>query len=258
MEGWLIYNKTDAGQNTSYINWFVKEAHVQNISLQLILRENLTVGVIDDQLTVLLNGKPVALPDFAVIRTIEPLLNRQLESLGIAVYNPSGTAIICNDKALTHFHVSKLAIPQADTVFISDKTGLPESPPLPFPFVVKATHGRGGKHVVMVTNVREWQHIMHDLPREDMITQSAAAIQRVKDVRVFVIGTNVIGAVLRENNHDFRDNYKLGGSASLYELDAHEISLVRQISDYFRFGMVGIDFLIDLDGHFIFNEIEDV
>lgn len=258
MKGWLIYNKTDANQNASYINWFLEEARLQNVALHLILRENLTVGVMDDQRTILLDGSPVTLPDFAVIRTIEPLLNRQLESFGIVVYNPSETATICNNKALTHFYVSKLAIPMADTVFVSEKTGLPASPPLAFPFVIKGVHGRSGKQVDLVTNVLDWQHMQRDQKEGDLIFQSAGKIQLGKDVRVFVIGTEIIGAVLRENKHDFRANYKLGGSALWYPLAPHEIALVRQICDVFRFGMAGIDFLLDHDGQFILNEVEDV
>ncbi|QKY69587.1 RimK family alpha-L-glutamate ligase [Lentibacillus sp. CBA3610] len=258
MKGWLIYNKTDAKQNESYIDWFREEAHLQNLSLQLILREDLTVGIMDNKPAVMLQDRPVELPDFAVIRTIEPFLNYQLESFGVAVYNSSETAFICNDKARTHFHMSKLAIPMADTVYISSKTGLPASPPLAFPLVVKNVSGRGGAQVEMVKNPQEWQHLQHHPSTEDLVIQSAANIQSGKDVRVFVIGSEIIGAVMRENKHDFRANYKLGGSASWYPLNTHEIALVKDICESFRFGMVGIDFLLNHDGRFIFNEIEDV
>lgn len=258
MNGWLIYNQKDAKQNESYINWFLEEARLQNLSLSFIFREDLTVGIVDNKRTVLLHDKPVTLPDFAVIRTIEPLLNLQLESLGVSVYNPSETAAICNNKALTHYHMSKLTIPMPDTMFVSAKTVKPESPPMPFPFVIKPIGGRGGNQVEMATRIREWQHFKFFQSKDDMIIQSAATIQPGKDIRVFVIGTEVIGAVIRENKHDFRANYKRGGSASWYPLNTHEMELIEQISKLFKFGMVGIDFLLDQEGRFIFNEIEDV
>ncbi|SFA68872.1 gamma-F420-2:alpha-L-glutamate ligase [Lentibacillus halodurans] len=258
MKGWLIYNKTDAEQNKSYIKWFKEEAQLQNISLRFILREDLTIGVIDNRRTIMHHDNPVTLPDFAVVRTIEPLLNLQLESLGITVYNPSETAAICNNKALTHFHMSKLSIPMAETVFVSARTSMPMSPPLAFPLVVKEVSARGGRQIYLITDINEWRKLQHHTSVGDLIIQSANNIQFGKDVRVFVIGTEVIGAVLRENKHDFRANYKLGGSASWYPLKTDEMELVKQISDYFRFGMAGIDFLLDTDGRFIFNEIEDV
>lgn len=258
MNGWLIYNKNDAEQNRSYINWFLEEAHLQNVSLRFILREDLTIGVLGSERTVKLDSKPLPLPDFAVIRTIDPLLSRQLESFGVSVYNPAETAAICNDKALTHFYLSKLPIPMADTLFISENTSLPESAPLPFPFVIKGAYGRGGKEVLLVKSIQEWQGLKKNQPKGDLIVQSAANIQPGKDVRVFVIGTEVIGAVLRENKHDFRANYKLGGFASWYTLKPHETVLVKQICEFFQFGLAGIDFLLDHDGQFVFNEIEDV
>lgn len=75
---------------------------------------------------------------------------------------------------------------------------------------------------------------------------------------MFVVGKEIIGAVMRENSQDFRANFKLGGSARLYELQENELAIINKITSHFNFDMVGIDFLIDLDGELLFNEIEDV
>src|SRR5690625_6839454 len=79
-----------------------------------------------------------------------------------------------------------------------------------------------------------------------------------KDLRVFVIGKQIIAAVLRVNNNDFRANFKLGGSAFLYHLTIDEVEMINKIINHFDFGLVGIDFLIDKEGNLLFNEIEDV
>ena len=42
------------------------------------------------------------------------------------------------------------------------------------------------------------------------------------------------------------------------ELSTEETALVQKIIDAFDFGMVGIDFIFDENGRFLFNEIEDV
>ncbi|TMN21086.1 ATP-grasp domain-containing protein [Lentibacillus cibarius] len=259
MQGWLIYNDVDAKQNESFIKWFLEEARLQNITLLFIRREELTIGVFQNRRTVLLHQKPVALPDFAVVRTIDSMLSLQLESLGINVYNPSETAIICNNKALTHFHLSKLDVPTADTMFVPKGTPLPAEAPMPFPFVVKDTGGRGGKQVHLVISDTSWNNLRARFTdNHDLIIQSATNVQQGKDVRVFVIGERIIGAVLRENKHDFRANFKLGGSASWYSLTDQEQKIVHKITGYFQFGMAGIDFLLDNDGCLLFNEIEDV
>jgi gamma-F420-2:alpha-L-glutamate ligase len=91
----------------------------------------------------------------------------------------------------------------------------------------------------------------------DIIVQ-ACNVQLGKDLRVFVVGEEIIGAVLRESSEDFRANFKLGGSARLYQLNETEEKMIRKIMHYFHFDMAGIDFLIGLDGELLFNEIEDV
>lgn len=48
------------------------------------------------------------------------------------------------------------------------------------------------------------------------------AVQMGKDLRVFVVGKEIIGAVLRESTTDFRANFTLGGDARLYSLNDSE------------------------------------
>lgn len=51
--GWLIYNQQDKEQNEAYIKWFIDEATMQDISLKLVLREELTIGIMDNKQTIL-------------------------------------------------------------------------------------------------------------------------------------------------------------------------------------------------------------
>src|SRR5699024_2655550 len=79
-----------------------------------------------------------------------------------------------------------------------------------------------------------------------------------KDLRVFVIGKKIIAAVLRVNNNDLRANFKLGRSAFVYHITIEEVEMINKIINNFDYGLVGIDFLIDIEGNFHFNEIEDM
>lgn len=252
--GWLIYRRSDASRNGSFIEWFLEEAEGQSVQLEIIFREDLKIGILNGQQTILHKGKHVPLPDFAVVRTIDPMLSLHLESLGIAVFNPAEVSRICNDKALTHHAVHQLGIPMVDTVFMRRQDML--QPPLLFPFIVKEVSGRGGKQVYWVGNEKEWNDCVSKC-REDVIIQSTD-VQKGKDLRVFIVGKEIVGAVLRESGTDYRANYTLGGTASLYPLDAEEKAAVNKILDAFDFGMAGIDFLIGRQGELLFNEIEDV
>lgn len=254
--GWLLYSKADAIQNEAYIDWFIEEARLQEMSLELVLREDLTIGIFHNQRTILYQNEAVKLPDFAVMRTIEPLLSMHLEACSIPVFNSSTIATICNHKALTHHHVLNLGVPMADTIFFK-KGHIPVEPPISFPFVWKAVSGRGGKQVYYIRNKQEWENSRSALSAEENMLQ-ACDVALGKDVRVFVVGKEIVGAVLRESAHDFRANYKLGGSATWYTLTSLETVMINKIVQHFDFDMVGIDFLLDKNGDLLFNEIEDV
>lgn len=255
--GWLIYNRYDKEQNEAYINWFIDEAKLQDITLKLVLREDITIGIIQNKKTLLHENRMFRLPDFAVVRTIEPFLNMLLESVGITVFNSYYISSICNNKALTHFHMNQLSIPMVNTIFIKKNNSIP-IPLIPFPFVLKATGGRGGENVYLVNDDEEFEKHLADISETELIIQSTEKVQLGKDVRVFVVGNEIIGAVLRESKIDFRSNFKLGGAVYWYPLNIHETTLVKRIIDHFDFGMVGIDFLLDTNGRFLLNEIEDV
>lgn len=255
-KGWLIYRKEDARKNKPYIDWFIQEAFTQNLSLKLITRETLTIGIVNNERTIYLNGKVTTRPDFAVVRTIEPLLNIHLEASGVTVFNSSTIAHICNNKALTHHYMTDLSIPMVNTIF-TKKANLCDQPPMAYPFVLKESTGRSGKQVYLIKTPEDWIYRTNHLSTEDIIIQECA-VQLGKDIRVFIVGKEIIGAVLRESKEDFRANFTLGGSARLYDLHDADYKMIQKIISHFDFGMVGIDFLVGQDGRLLFNEIEDI
>jgi gamma-F420-2:alpha-L-glutamate ligase len=254
--GWLIYAREDAEQNKSFIEWFIKEAHLQHLSLKLVLTEELTIGITKNNPAIHLNGEKTVLPHAAIVRTMDSFLSRHLEVCGISVFNPSHVSRICNDKALTHQYVSNLSIPMVDMVF-PGKAQLLQIQPFDFPFIIKENTGRGGSGVHFIENKKELSACMESFEQRDFIVQKCN-VQLGKDLRVFIVGKKIVGAVLRENNHDFRANFKLGGTAVFYRLNGQERALVEKVIHAFDFGMAGIDFLIGENGELLFNEIEDV
>lgn len=254
--GWLIYSQEDAKRNRSYIEWLIKEAQLQDLSLSLVLRENLSIGIMNNQQNILLNGSPIEPPSFAVIRTPEPMLNLFLENCGVSVFNSSAISRLCNHKAKTHYEINKLGIPMVDTYFLK-RTNLQNSPPLPYPFVIKESVGRSGKQVYFIQSDQDWKASTDQFTSPDLIIQSSD-VQLGKDVRVFIIGKEIIGAVMRISTVDFRANFGLGGKAKWYPLNDDERYVIEKIVQTYDFDLVGIDFLIDQNGNFLFNEIEDV
>ncbi|MGG4264333.1 ATP-grasp domain-containing protein [Peribacillus simplex] len=247
--GWLIYNREDALNNKGYIDWMLDEARKLDLDLHFHFREDLRIGHRFNELYVECGTQPISLPDFAIVRTIDPFFTRQLEKLGIDCFNSSLVSEIANDKAKTHQYLSSLGIPMADTVYCN---GRPGADVMEFPFIAKETRGRGGKQVYLIEHADD----LAELNDGNWIVQKPGLFGR--DIRVFVVGQKVMAAVLRESASSFKANYTLGGSASLYELSASDLALVERVIEAFDFGLVGIDFIFAEDGSLMLNEIEDV
>lgn len=239
MTGWIIYTAEEAKRNQSYINLFIEKFAKKGVDLQLKIRENLTVGIKTNE----------SLPDFAMVRTIEPLLTKQLESLGIKCFNNCKTSKICNCKAETYMYMHQNGIPILDTYIGSynlDK----------FPVVMKPNDGHGGNNVMLIKSKEEYEKALPLYKGKDFVVQEVAN-NPGRDVRVYVIGKKIIAAMLRVSETDFRSNFCLGGKAEIYNLNEDEKKLINKIISLFDFDFVGIDFVFN-DGKIIFNEIEDV
>ncbi|MDN4526226.1 ATP-grasp domain-containing protein [Fictibacillus fluitans] len=255
--GWLIYSEPDAVKNTSFIDWLKEEASLGGLSLELMYAERFAFGITENRLSLYYDLTETELPSFAIVRTIQPLLSRQLEAMGLKLFNPSAVSSVANDKARTHQFLAGAGIPMMDTLFIHPSIFQIQSMPFTFPLVAKLASGRGGEQVHLVKTERELADALSTHPEQEWILQKLAP-DAGKDIRVFVVGNKIAGAVLRSSANDFRANYSLGGMAQFYHLNPAQTALVEQVISYFDIGMAGIDFLLDEKEAFIFNEVEDV
>ncbi|RXI98428.1 ATP-grasp domain-containing protein [Anaerobacillus alkaliphilus] len=257
--GWLIYNQEMSELNEGFISWFMEEAVQLDIKLHVLIKEDLSYGIANNDLFLLHQGEKIEYPDFVIMRNNDPLLSKQLENLGLKVFNTSFTSEISNHKGKTHQYLAGKGIPMLDTVFVRREEFRPQSIPFSYPIVVKEVAGKGGNEVFSASNQEELEQLLETITAKEIIIQKMGDVPG-KDVRVFVVGNEIIAAILRYSDRDFRANYSLGGQARLYDLSENEKSLVYKVIEQFKgdIGFVGIDFLFNKDGSFVFNEIEDV
>ncbi|MCX7772515.1 MAG: RimK family alpha-L-glutamate ligase [Clostridia bacterium] len=256
--GWLIYTQQDYQKNEAFAQRFLASEHHEKCRIKLVIREELRFGVKNGHLAVLsIDGKPLECPDFVINRAIDPLLSHQLEAMGIRVFNSSRIAETCNDKARTYLEVAPLGLPMVDTLFVTRQELMNWQQPLNEPAVLKAVEGRGGSEVFLTKHAGDLRSIAGTSTRERFVLQKLCGSPG-RDVRVFVVGKTIVGAILRSSQGDFKANFSLGGTARPYNLNAQEEAMVMKIVNHFDFGMVGIDFIFDEKGGFLFNEIEDV
>lgn len=158
--------------------------------------------------------------------------------MGAKVFNGAEFCRLANDKQLCYDFMEKRGIKIMPTRY-----SIP-------PFVKKPKNSHGGNGVVMCRSVEEYD--------ENQVCQMPAS-DLGKDLRVWVLGGEIVTSILRVSDTDFRSNYCLGGRAELYNLSAEETAEVQKIIDLVSplgAHYYGIDFVFN-HGKAVFNELED-
>ncbi|MFF3021949.1 RimK family alpha-L-glutamate ligase [Gottfriedia sp. NPDC057948] len=257
MIGWLIYSEADAKRNRTYIDWLVSGALENGFELKLLYTEDIVIGIRNGVNILYDQGKELSKPAFVIMRAISQILSSHFEEMGIRTFNNQTIATMANHKFLTYQKLSSLGIPMLDTLYYKKSTMTKSLDTVQFPCVLKNCTGRGGSEVYFINNQEELQEIVQNSNFDELLIQNVAE-QLGKDLRVFIIGKEIIAAVLRYSEKDFRANFSLGGGAMLYELSQKEKELIQKIVDHFDFDFVGIDFMFGANNQLILNEIEDV
>ncbi len=232
MFAYLIYNKVDVERNKSYINWVIEECKELDIDMKLY--------------TSCSDFKKLALPDFVINRSRSYVVSEYFESKSIRVFNNSQITKLTNDKLKTYdFYSEKTRM--LETYMLKDK-------PHFYPCVLKSVDGHGGTEVYLLETDDEYKYINIE-QNKDYLYQKLA--KKGKDLRVFIIGKEIIASVLRTNESSFKSNYSLGGCISLYDLNNTERKIIESVLNELDFDYVGIDFLFNDNNNLILNEIED-
>ena len=255
--GLLIYKKEDYKINATYATMLIEYGKAHELHVELVLYEDLQYGVDQTGLWVCHKGERLDKIDFAINRSRESMLSRHLEWMGVRVFNRYEVTYLANHKGRTHQFISHLGIPSLKTSFFYPEFMTSDQIPLEYPFVIKAPEGHGGTEVFMVHNQEALQKVLKKYTYKEWMLQELCS-HVGEDVRVFVIGGKIIGAIRRFSQTDFRANYCLGGEIEWYDLSEEQKQRVEKILEHLSCDYVGIDFMIDAKGKWIFNEIEDV
>lgn len=244
MRGLLFYDKVGAKRNEWFINRLCEVAKEYGCEIQLVVSECVEEAI----------SHCSFLPDFAIVRTISPLLNERLEALGIPVFNNAKTSRIANDKWQTYLYLKALGVSVMETELIDEAAA--EKIEKSNPRVIKSVDGHGGSEVFLVKNAQECKEILSTNKGKRFISQQLCDEPGV-DMRVYTLGGEVLMSVCRSSDKDFRSNFSLGGKAQITELCEKEMRTVRLVADDLGADLIGIDF-IRHKGEWVLNEIEDV
>jgi len=278
MIGWIVYYRNASLYNKLYIDFYIEEGIKLGIDVKLVLVEDLEFGVKNNRWFMKYRKEAVVAPDFVICRVIYPLLSKQFEYMGIPIFNNSLISEICNDKARTYQHLAKTGIPIIDSSFFRNFQISNVFSDVKKPTVIKSAVGHGGSQVFLVepsdvvnyemgseadedamnfSTRKNRNDIINKLKHSDVVVQPLIGSNQ-RELRVFVIGKEIIAGVLRTTKGGDKPNFSVEVDVSKYQLSEEETALVMIIIDQFDFGLVGIDFVLGDNGELIFNEIEDV
>ena len=232
--GLIVYNTIDVKRN----QWFIDK------SLETLNDETISLSFLEEsELVDYLKQNKV---DFIIYRGRNAALVKAIEDQGIKVYNNSLTNRIANDKYQTYLWLKELGF----RVIESYK----DSSSLSCPYIMKSVSGHGGQEVFLINNKEEENRLLKENPSLSFIYQRF--FPNDGDVRIYLLNHQVVGAVLRKSDKDYRNNFSLGGSVSLYapseEMKKQAIAISQKLNATF----IGVDLLLTKDGY-LFNEIED-
>ena len=255
---WLLYDDADFIINQGFARMMQERGEPLGLAVEAVLMSELMLGMQE-------NGQPVCKrngdstrPDAILSRQRDAFVSEQFERMGIPVFNNSLVCRICNDKRITYQFLQGLPMPQ--TVFLSPTR---HDPPegTRFPVVVKPACSHGGDRVLVVHNEHEWREAAARILPQPAL-QQAVVTEAGRDLRVYVLGGQIMAGVMRTARTGVVSNFKQGGHVALHQLTDAERELAQRVIDRFEqtgapLHMAGVDLLYD-HGHPVLGEVEDV
>lgn len=235
MKGYVYYSSEEAERNRGFIDDLMKHAALMDIILKLLLDEE----------------EPNDEADFILFRDRNTELSTRWEAKGLRMINRSEVNRIANDKWKTFELANLLGIPAVTTKKVRSINDIP-----PLPIVLKTTDGHGGNEVFLCQQETDADQFFTRFAGRQTIAQPYIE-SNAMDVRVFMLGDEVLGAVKRIGSNSFKSNYTLGGSVEQYTLSEWQEIQVRKIAKALKSDYIGIDFLLLPNGDWLLNEIED-
>ncbi len=257
-KGWIVFNgHITATKFTELFEWLQDTAIAKGIDVSLVKHYEL-IPVIEKGKAILKGKFANEKPDFVIFWDKDVHLARHLENMGLKLYNSARTIEVCDDKALTFQALSNFNIPMPKTITAPllfpncDLTNYDfydeVIQELGFPLIIKESFGSFGRQVYLVENREDFFKKVDELKHKPHIYQEFIESSRGTDIRIQVVGKQVVTAVLRKSESDFRANVTNGGKMYKYEPTEEQINLALKCSEILGADFAGIDLLFGEDG----------
>jgi len=270
MEVWILFNEEiEAPSSEAFeIRRFMEEGRKMGIDVKVFKPEQFDLLVCnDDKQSVLIDGEFRNLPDFVLPRTyvidtgyFALAVIRQLERLGVKVFNGSQSIETVSDKLHTHQALIEGGLPTPRTMlakFPVDVDLIERT--IGFPVVVKTLLGVNGTGVFLMEDRKSFHDMMELLcetnPHIQLIFQKFIAKSVGRDIRLFVVDGKVVASMERRAKEgEFKANFSQGGSVAEFIPDSKAKDIAIMTAGILKLQVAGIDLLYAEDGGYTICE----
>lgn len=253
--GWLIYNGGLKSPKYMELNeLYAKAAKKLGITLQLIANNEIYC-LIEDGKNIIKVPSATFQPDFILFLDKDIRLAKQLEKLGYRLFNSREVIENCDDKILTFEVLANTGIKMPKTLFSAmffNGTGNGEADlgftniieeTFSYPLVIKEAFGSFGAQVYLIHNREELLAKQKELLYVPHLYQEFIDSSKGRDVRIYVVGNQVVASMYRHSDTDFRANISNGASMSPYEPSEAFCELAIKATEVLGADFTGVDLL---------------
>lgn len=192
------------------------------------------------------------------------VLAQRMELEGVRLFNSAGAIELCDDKRRT-YEMLRNDFPVPETVSMP-LTYFPEEEfftgfaddlekRFGFPMIAKLASGSQGRQVSLLTNRAGLDAYIRQNYAVPHLYQKFIASSRGKDLRVYVVGNEVTGAMIRENRSDFRSNIAMGGNGRKFVPSPEICEECVAVTEFLGLDFAGIDLLFGENGEMLICEV---
>lgn len=255
LHGWIIYNGNLPGNKfLDFAEMFQEAANKRGSDADLIKNNDLLSFLSTAELNLLPDQK---LPDYVVFTDKDIYLAKQLEYLGIPVYNSAETIAVSDDKIATYQALAKLKLPIPKTIIapkifiegtFDEKIIEHAVKELGFPLVIKEAFGSFGEQVYLVDSYEQLHKQIAEIGNKPFIFQEFISSSYGVDIRLQVVGDQVVAGMKRRSKDDFRANITSGGTMEPYDATEEESRLAVAATKAIGADFAGVDILFGENG----------
>lgn len=242
---WIIYNGSLTSDKFLDQARLIQEAS-ERAGVKAMIKKNYEVMM---DLTTSIKDAP----NFVVFLDKDILLARFLKNNGIPVFNDPEVIETCDNKANQYIQLAKNRIPMPKTIiapkvypnFTIANSGYYEKvlEQLTLPMIIKEGRGSFGMKVYLIETEEDFYEKVEELRGVDYVFQQFIASSRGRDIRVNIVGGEVVAAMYRHSETDFRANITNGGVAEVVELTEAQSKLAIEAAHAVGAEFAGVDLL---------------